>query len=77
MAYKINLAIKKMKVKPKSTIDISSLELRELSAFDRLEKDTIYDVLLMEMYEGKEKFINKIQRLIDIFEKEVLKCCLM
>lgn len=66
-----------MKVKPKSTIDISSLELRELSAFDRLEKDTIYDVLLMEMYEGKEKFINKIQRLIDIFEKEVLKCCLM
>ena len=77
MAYKINLAIKKMKVKPKSTIDISSLELRELSAFDRLEKNTIYDVLLMEMYEGKEKFINKIQRLIDIFEKEVLKCCLM
>ena len=66
-----------MKVKLKSTIDISLLELSELSAFDRLEKDTIYDVLLMEMYEGKEKFINKIQRLIDIFEKEVLKCCLM
>ena len=63
-----------MKVKLKSTIDISSLELRELSAFDGLEKDTIYDALLMEMYEGKEKVINKIQRLIDIFEKEVLKC---
>ena len=46
-----------MKVKLKSTIDISSLELRELSAFDRLKKDTIYDVLLMEMYEGKVKFI--------------------
>ncbi|WP_162141875.1 hypothetical protein [Campylobacter concisus] len=46
-------------------------------AFDRLEKDTIYDVLLMEMCKGKVKFINKIQRLIDIFEKEVLKCCLM
>ena len=66
-----------MKVKIKAGVDILSLELRELSAFDRLEKDTIYDVLLMEMYEGKEKFINKIQRLIDIFEKEVLKCCLM
>lgn len=66
-----------MKVKLKSTIDISSLELRELSAFDTLKKDTIYDALLMEMYEGKEKFINKIQRLIDIFEKEVLKCCLI
>ncbi len=66
-----------MKVKLKTTVDISLLELRELSAFDRLEKDTIYDVLLMEMYEGKVKFINKIQRLIDIFEKEVLKCCLM
>ena len=66
-----------MKVKLRAGVDISSLELRELSAFDRLEKDTIYDVLLMEMYEGKVKFINKIQRLIDIFEKEVLKCCLM
>ena len=63
-----------MKVKLKSTIDISSLELRELNAFDTLKKDTIYDVLLIEMYEGKKKFINKIQRLIDIFEKEVLKC---
>ena len=51
-----------MKVKLKSTIDISSLELRELSVFERLEKDTFYDVLLMEMYEGKEKFINKIQK---------------
>ena len=66
-----------MKVKLKSNIAISSLELRELSAFDRLEKDTIYDVLSMEIYEGKIKFINNIQRLIDIFEKEVLKCCLM
>ncbi|WP_103581064.1 hypothetical protein [Campylobacter concisus] len=66
-----------MKVKLKSTVDISLLELREPSAFDRLEKDTIYDVLLMEMYKGKVKFINKIKRLIDIFEKEVLKCCLM
>lgn len=66
-----------MKVKLKSTIDISSLELRELNAFDTLKKDTIYDVLLIEMYEGKKKFINKIQRLIDIFEKEVLKCCLI
>ena len=46
-----------MKVKLKTTVDISSLELRELSAFDRLEKDTIYDVLLMEIYEGKVKFI--------------------
>ena len=46
-----------MKVKLKSNIDISSLELRELSVFDRLKKDTIYDVLLMEMYEGKVKFI--------------------
>ena len=46
-----------MKVKLKSTIDISSLELRELSAFDALKKDTIYDVLLIEMYEGKVKFI--------------------
>ena len=66
-----------MKVKLKDCVDISSLELRELSAFDRLEKDTIYDVLLMEMCKGKVKFINKIQRLIDIFEKEVLKRCLM
>ena len=46
-----------MKVKLKAGVDISSLELRELSAFDGLEKDTIYDVLLMEMYEGKVKFI--------------------
>ena len=46
-----------MKVKLKSKIGISSLELCELSAFDRLEKDTIYDVLLIEMYEGKVKFI--------------------
>ena len=46
-----------MKVKLKTTVDISSLELRELSAFDALKKDTIYDVLLMEMYEGKVKFI--------------------
>ena len=46
-----------MKVKLKLNPDISSLELRELSAFDGLEKDTIYDVLLMEMYEGKVKFI--------------------
>ena len=45
-----------MKVKLKSTVDISSLELRELSAFDRIEKDTIYDVLLMEIYEGKINF---------------------
>ncbi|WP_180997360.1 hypothetical protein [Campylobacter concisus] len=45
-----------MKVKLKSTIDISSLELRELSAFDALKKDTIYDVLLMEMYEGTAHF---------------------
>ena len=66
-----------MKVKLKAGVDISLLELREIIAFDRLEKDTIYDALLMEMYEGKEKFINKIQRLIDIFEKEVLKCCLI
>ncbi|WP_459862895.1 hypothetical protein [Campylobacter concisus] len=66
-----------MKVKLKSTVDISSLELRELSVFDRIEKDTIYDVLLMEIYEGKINFINNIQRLIDIFEKEVLKCCLI
>lgn len=66
-----------MKVKLRSNIGILSLKLRELSAFDGIEKDTIYDVLLMEMYEGKVKFINNIQRLIDIFEKEVLKCCLM
>ena len=66
-----------MKVKLKSKIGILSLELCELSAFDRLEKDTIYDVLLMEIYEGKINFINNIQRLIDIFEKEVLKCCLI
>ena len=46
-----------MKVKLKAGVDISSLELRELSAFDTLKKDTIYDVLLMEMYEGKVKFI--------------------
>ena len=46
-----------MKVKIKAGVDISSLELREISAFDRLEKDTIYDVLLIEMYEGKVKFI--------------------
>ena len=46
-----------MKVKLKLNPDISSLELRELSAFDGLEKDTIYDVLLMEVYEGKVKFI--------------------
>lgn len=44
-----------MKIKLKSNIGISSLELRELSVFDRLEKDTIYDVLLMEMHEGKVK----------------------
>ncbi len=44
-----------MKVKLKSKIGISSLELRELSAFDKLKKETIYDVLLMEMYEGKVK----------------------
>lgn len=62
-----------MKVKLKSKIGILSLELCELSAFDRLEKDTIYDVLLIEMYEGKEKFINKIQRLIDILEKRSFK----
>ena len=66
-----------MKVKLKSNIGILSLELLELSAFDRLKKETIYDVLLMEMYEGKVKFINNIQRLIDIFEKEVLKYCLI
>jgi len=46
-----------LKVKLKTTVDISSIELRELSAFDALKKDTIYDVLLMEMYEGKVKFI--------------------
>lgn len=46
-----------MKVKLKAGVDISSLELRELSVFDALKKDTIYDVLLMEMYEGKVKFI--------------------
>ena len=46
-----------MKVKLKAGVDISSLELRELSAFDGLEKDTIYDVLLMEMHEDKVKFI--------------------
>ena len=57
-----------MKVKLRAGVDISSLELRELSAFDRLEKDTIYDVLLKEMYEGKIKFINKIQKHIDTFE---------
>ena len=57
-----------MKVKLKSTIDISLLELRELSAFDTLKKDTIYDVLLIEMYEGKIKFINKIQKHIYTFE---------
>ena len=57
-----------MKVKLKSTIDISLLELRELSAFDTLKKDTIYDVLLIEMYEEKIKFINKIQKHIDTFE---------
>ena len=62
-----------MKVKLKSTIDISLLELSELSAFDTLKKDTIYDVLLLEMYEGKKKFINKIQRLIDILEKRSFK----
>lgn len=66
-----------MKVKLKAGVDISSLELSELSAFDRLKKDVIYDVLLMEVHEGKVKFVNKIQRLIDIFEKEVLKYCLM
>ena len=58
-----------MKVKLKDGVDISSLELRELSAFDRLEKDTIYDILSMEMYEDKVKFIYKIQRLINILEK--------
>ena len=58
-----------MKVKLKAGVDISSLELRELSAFDRLEKDTIYDILSMEMYEDKVKFIYKIQRLINILEK--------
>ena len=57
-----------MKVKLKSTIDISLLELRELSAFDTLKKDTIYDVLLIEMYEGKIKIINKTQKHIDTFE---------
>ena len=57
-----------MKVKLKSTIDISLLELRELSAFDTLKKDTIYDVLLIEMYEGKIKIINKTQKYIDTFE---------
>lgn len=57
-----------MKVKLKDGVDISSLEFRKLSAFDGLEKDTIYDALLMEMYEGKEKFINKIQKYIDTFE---------
>ena len=62
-----------MKVKLKSTIDISPLELRELSAFERLKKDTIYDVLLMEMYEGNVKFISKIRRLIDILEKRSFK----
>ena len=62
-----------MKVKIKAGVDISSLELRELSAFDRLEKDTIYDVLLMEMYEGNVKFISKIRRLIDILEKRSFK----
>jgi hypothetical protein len=62
-----------MKVKLKAGVDISSLELHELNAFDRLKKDTIYDVLLIEMYEGKEKFINKIQRLIDILEKRSFK----
>ena len=46
-----------MKVKLKAGVDISSLELHELNAFDRLKKDTIYDVLLIEMYEGKVKFI--------------------
>ena len=66
-----------MKVKLKAGVDISSLELRELSVFDGLKKDTIFDVLLIEMCKGKVKFINKIQRLIDIFEKEVLKCCLI
>ena len=45
-----------MKVKLKSNIGISSLELRELNAFDRLKKDAIYDILLMEMYKGKVKF---------------------
>ena len=44
-----------MKVRLKSKIGISSLELRELSAFDKLKKETIYDVLLMEMHEGKVK----------------------
>ena len=58
-----------MKVKLKAGVDILSLELRELSAFDRLEKDTIYDILSMEMYEDKVKFIYKIQRLINILEK--------
>ncbi|WP_462107361.1 hypothetical protein [Campylobacter concisus] len=77
MIWSIKINLVKMKVKLKSTVDISSLELRELSAFDRIEKDTIYDVLLMEIYEGKINFINNIQRLIDIFEKEVLKCCLI
>ena len=62
-----------MKVKLKAGVDISSLELRELSAFDWLEKDTIYDVLLMEMYEGNVKFISKIRRLIDILEKRSFK----
>ncbi|WP_462113379.1 hypothetical protein [Campylobacter concisus] len=77
MIWSIKINLVKMKVKLKSTVDISSLELRELSVFDRIEKDTIYDVLLMEIYEGKINFINNIQRLIDIFEKEVLKCCLI
>ena len=62
-----------MKVKLKSTIDIPSLELREPSAFERLEKDTFYDVLLIEMYEGNVKFISKIRRLIDILEKRSFK----
>lgn len=77
MIWNIKINLVKMKVKLRSNIGILSLKLRELSAFDRLEKDTIYDVLLMEMCKGKVKFINKIQRLIDIFEKEVLKCCLI
>ena len=77
MIWSIKINLVKMKVKLKSTVDISSLELRELSVFDRIEKYTIYDVLLMEIYEGKINFINNIQRLIDIFEKEVLKCCLI
>lgn len=51
-----------MKVKLKAGVDILSLELRELSAFDMLKKDTIYDVLLIEMYEGNVKFVSKIQK---------------